>query len=105
MPTEGCKVKKFVDFDGWHTGIVSSYVERANTINVQLTNGAEEQWTLEEYISQQQISKIPVGGIGYLFVEPFSIEGVVELFNGKVVRIREDQRCVCQYNDSTKEYT
>ena len=83
-----------------------SYIEAANTVNVQLSNGDEEQFTLDEYKSHAQAARIPIGGIGYTFVEPFDVEGSNSLqpFNGKVVSIRSDGKRVCKYNDGANNY-
>ena len=65
VPVKGAKVKKFVEFDGWYEGKVLSYIQPADTVNVQLSNGTEEQLTLEQYKSHSQAARIPIGDISY----------------------------------------
>ena len=80
------------------------YIDRADSINIKFENGFEEQWTLDQYKSHKDVAQIRIGDVGYKFVEPFKINGTIELFNGTVMSIRDARRRECKYNDSAKKY-
>ena len=48
IPVQGAKRRKFVKWNGWYDREILSYIEVTNTVNVQLSNGDEEQFTLDE---------------------------------------------------------
>ena len=50
--------------DGWYNGLIKSYFPETDTINVELENGTEEQWTLEQYKSHSFDAAIEVGEKG-----------------------------------------
>ena len=100
IPVQCTKGRKFDGWDGSYDGEELSYIEVANNVNVQLSNGDEEQFIVDKYKRHAQAASIPIGGIVYKFVEPFIVEGSNSLqpFNGKVVSIRSDGKRVCKYN-------
>ena len=93
-PRAGAKVKKFVTSDGWYNGLIKSYFPETDTINVDLENGTEEQWTLDQYKAHSFEASIEVGDKGYKFVEVFEnkLDRQHIPWNGTVISIHPSWR-------------
>ena len=104
VPVVNAGIKKFVSADGWYNGSVMSVIGR--TVNVELENRSEEQWSLDTYTANRNDALIEVGDVGYKYVEVFVQGGGHVPYNVKVIAIRaHDQKRKVKYDDgSTKHF-
>ena len=99
-------MKKFVTSDGWYNRLIKSYFPETDTINVDLNNGTEVQWTINQYKAHSFEASIEVGDKGYKFVEVFEnkSDGQHVPWNGIVISIRpSDNKRTIRWDDGSTQ--
>ena len=73
--------------------------------NIKFTDGECEKWSKEDYDRSAKDAVIPVGAVGYKFVQKFKCRGSYEPFNGDVISIlNTSKNCKCRFNDNTEHH-